>query len=112
MTDEPAPAPGPSPDLDPLESLKAADRRRGGCGAFLVGSIVMALIFCSLMAASMVLEFKNPKQTQLSVYMTWGAIASSIAGGIKAASLFTRYRVRRMDEKAARKAEKADPPST
>jgi hypothetical protein len=105
VTEEaPATPPEPSPEIDPLQSLKEADRRRGGCGAFLVGAVALVVIATSLILITFGLEgfFARIGQAQLTIYGVVGALVAGIAGGIRAANLFTRLRVRRMDRIADR----------
>jgi hypothetical protein len=100
----------PAPEIDPLLSLKEADRRRGGCGAFLIGAVVLILILLTFFIVSE--KFSRSVLFPLSPYGVVAAFVVSIAGGIKAAALFTRLRVQRMDRKAAEVKDKPAGPTS
>lgn len=89
----------PAPESDPLVSLKEADRRRGGCGAFLIAAAVMGVILGVLIVIPMAAGDRVSRALLAEFGGTFmlGAFVLSIAGGIQAARVFTRWRVARMD---------------
>jgi hypothetical protein len=82
----------PDPDL---EILREAERRRGGCGAFLAGMLVFLLIFFGLMVVDTVAAGYFPPGWERYFGMFYlGRLVLAIAGAIGAANLFTKVRLR------------------
>lgn len=84
--------------VDPeLEILREAERRRGGCGAFLVGAIVTIGVFIPLMLLGLLdpwLSGLGIGAALLPLVLMMGRMAIAIACGLAAARLFTRLRLR------------------
>ncbi len=85
----------PAPEIAPLVSLKEADRRRGGCGTFLIGAVTFGV----LMVPGMVLLGYVDPNSKLNTEILVGSFVGAIAGAVVATRLFTKWRVARLDRR-------------
>jgi hypothetical protein len=102
----------PAPEKDPLQSLKEADQRRGGCGAFLVGAVAFSLVFFPLLFLTFSTIKPQKENAGTTMACLAGIFVAGIAAAIRAAGLFTRLRVQRMDRKAREAKDKPAEPTS
>jgi hypothetical protein len=99
----------PSPEIDPLESLKEANRRRGGIGTFLLGLIAFILFLIPGMVLLGYLGKAVKPDAKLDTEILFASFVIAIAGALQVTKVFTRMRVRRLEEEAKRKASQPPP---
>jgi hypothetical protein len=84
--------------VDPeLEILREAERRRGGCGAFLVGAFVTLAVFFPLMLLTSIDAWMLRSGLGgwlVPLGLMVGRVALAVACGVAAAKGFTRLRLR------------------
>ena len=81
-----------TPAKDDMEIFREAERKRGGCGAFLVGAPVFFLVLVpTMMGVFPLADHLSPNHHLILVLLCFGC---SIAAAIWAANTFTKIRLR------------------
>ena len=94
---EVAPIEEAAPQKSDTEILREAERRRGGCGAFLVGAVVLVLIMIPLWGVAFRWLAPSLRGSE-GIFVLTGTLALGIAGAIAAANGFTKLRLRLTDK--------------